>query len=172
MTLSQDDIVRLIFAARARISASIWLVVRDTHAAEDIFQTVAVKAINAKLAFESQGQLLSWVHVAARNASIDWLRRQRPESTVLADDVLDLLEAHAHGQEAVISPRADALRECLESVPVHSRQLLNLRYFEGRTCDEVAAEMGVKLAAVYQRLSRLHRGLKDCIDQRLAKGTP
>ena len=60
-----------------------------------------------------------------------------------------------------------ALRDCLDQIPAASRRLLELRYFEGRSCNEVAAEVGAGLDAVYQRLSRLHRQLRACVEQRL-----
>lgn len=43
--LAQADIVRTLLAARMRISASAWVIVRDAQAAEDIFQNVTVKAL-------------------------------------------------------------------------------------------------------------------------------
>jgi RNA polymerase sigma-70 factor (ECF subfamily) len=89
---------------------------------------------------------------------------------VLDDDVLELLEAEWAAAPALGGARVDALRDCLDRAPADARRLLELRYFEGRSCDEVAAESGLGLAAVYQRLSRLHRALKLCIERRLAGG--
>ena len=40
---------------RTRLSAAAWLVVRDAHAAEDIFQNVAVKAMTREARFEAEG---------------------------------------------------------------------------------------------------------------------
>jgi RNA polymerase sigma-70 factor, ECF subfamily len=169
MALSQEDIVRALFTVRPRISASVWLVVRDTQTAEDIFQDTSIKALTRGGPFETVGQLLSWAQVTARHAAIDWLRRRRPEWITLEGDVLDLLES-----QATLLPegaRVDALRECLETVPPRSRQMLELRYFDGRSCDQVAETLGIKLSAVYQRLSRLHGALKECIERRMA-GNP
>jgi DNA-directed RNA polymerase specialized sigma24 family protein len=45
--------------------------------------------------------------------------------------------------------------------------LLELRYFDGRSCQEVAEILGAGVEAIYQRLSRLHRQLKECVDQRV-----
>jgi DNA-directed RNA polymerase specialized sigma24 family protein len=53
-------------------------------------------------------------------------------------------------------------------VPANSRRLLELRYFDGRPCQEVAEMLGAGVEAIYQRLSRLHRQLKQCVDQRLS----
>lgn len=170
MALTQEEVVSVLFAARSRISTGIWLVVRDSQVAEDIFQTTAVKAIAPGASFASQAHLLSWVQVVARREALDWLRRSRPECTVLEADVLTLLEQQAQADPTPEGARVDALRDCVELVPQRSRRLLELRYCEGRSCEEVAKATGVKLAAVYQRLSRLHRALKGCVERRLAGG--
>ena len=65
-------------------------------------------------------------------------------------------------------PRLKALRGCLDGLPRDSRQILDLRYSEERPCTEIAQSLGLGLEAVYQRLSRLHRALKQCTEQRLA----
>jgi len=63
--------------------------------------------------------------------------------------------------------RMEALRACLNALPDKSSRLLRLRYFEGNDCGEVAKKLGTELNAVYKRLSRLHRDLKECIEIRL-----
>ena len=74
-----------------RIAAAAWVVVRDAHAAEDIFQNVALKALTKEVSFEAEGAVLSWAFITARREGIDWLRRHRKESTGLDPEILDLL---------------------------------------------------------------------------------
>ena len=49
MTISEQDILRTLMKSRDRIAAAAWVVVRDTHAAEDIFQNVALKALTKEV---------------------------------------------------------------------------------------------------------------------------
>ncbi len=165
MNLTEQDILQTLMKWRTRMSAAAWVVVRDAHAAEDIFQNVALKAMTREVSFETASALLSWAFITARREGIDWLRRHRRVSTCLDAEVLELLElewqarpAHASGE------RIEALRDCLESVPEVSRRLLKLRYFDGYSCEEVADQMGLGLNAIYKRVSRLHESLKDCIE--------
>ncbi|TLD68388.1 sigma-70 family RNA polymerase sigma factor [Phragmitibacter flavus] len=169
MPLDPETILRHLYAARHRLSAAAWLVVRDAHAAEDIFQNVALKSVTREVSFEHEGALLSWATVSARREAIDWQRKRKPESLGLEPDVLDRLDHEWQSKSNVPEgPRMEALRECLNAVPMNSRRLLELRYFDGRPCQEVAETLGAGLEAVYQRLSRLHRQLKQCVDQRLS----
>lgn len=167
MPLSHEEVVRIIFADRARLTGAAWVVVRDAAAAEDIFQTAAIKAVADGAAFESNGHLLSWVRVTVRHGAIDWLRKRRPEWVAPDDALLDLIDSH-WAPPAMAGARVDALRDCVEQLPDPSRRLLELRYSEGRSGEEVAAQLGARLDTVYQRLSRLHRALRTCVDRKLA----
>jgi RNA polymerase sigma-70 factor (ECF subfamily) len=170
MTLSEQDILRMVMKSRDRIAAAAWVVLRDAHAAEDIFQNVVLKALKQDIEFPAEGALLSWAFITARREAIDWLRRHRRERTGLDTEVLELLEQDwlsepaRHGET-----RAEALRACLKTLPSKSAQLLHLRYFEGYKCGDVAKKLGMGHDAVYQRLSRVHRGLRKCIELRLNK---
>lgn len=173
MALDHESTLRILFAARQRISAAAWLIVRDAEAAEDIFQNVALKSVTRDVAFEHEGALLSWAAVSARRESIDWLRKRKPEALGLEAEVLDLLDREWLSKSSPPEgPRVEALRDCIDSVPAHSRRLLELRYFEGRACDEVAELLGAGVEAIYQRLSRLHRQLRQCVDDRLTRTNP
>ena len=172
MPLSQEAIVRTLFAARNRISAAAWLVVRDAQSAEDIFQNVSIKALTRGVVFEHEAQLLSWASVTTRHESIDWLRRHRADALVLDDALLETLEAEWAEAPTPEGVRVEALRDCLDKAPNAARRMLELRYFEGRSCEEVSKMVGIGLAALYQRLSRLHRALKICVERRLAQSDP
>lgn len=173
MPLEHNEIMRLLFGARMRLSAAAWTITRDSHAAEDIFQNVALKALTKDVSFEHEGALLSWATVSARREAIDWLRHRKPEVPMLGTDVLNLLDADTVAKESTSSEkgRIGALRDCIENVPGKSRRLMELRYFDGCSCDEVANQTGIGLDAVYQRLSRLHRQLRKCVEQRLDNRT-
>ena len=170
MTLSEQDILRIVMKSRDRIAAAAWVVVRDAHAAEDIFQNVALKALKQEIQFPAEGAVLSWAFIAARREGIDWLRRHRREVTGLDTELLELLEQDwlnetaQHGET-----RMEALRTCLKTLPAKSSHLLRLRYFEGNPWGEVAEKLGMGCDAVYKRLSRVHKGLRACIELRLQK---
>ncbi len=171
MPLDNAQILGVLMPWRTRLSAAAWIVTRDAHAAEDIFQTVAVKAMSTHVAFEAEAALVSWAFIAMRHAAIDWRRRRSREEVGIEAGLLDRLDADwiARGPEG---GRLAALRECLEDVPAESRRVLELRYADGLGCAEVAAAVGVRLDAVYKRLSRVHSTLRQCVEGKLieAKG--
>jgi RNA polymerase sigma-70 factor, ECF subfamily len=167
--LSEHDTLQALMKARTRLSAAAWVVVRDTHAAEDIFQSVALKAMTRAVSFENESALLSWAFITGRREGIDWLRRHQRETLSLDSEILELLE-HELQSEAVhpAGAKVEALQDCLAAAPDSARQLLKLRYFDGYSCEEVAEQMGIGLNAIYKRVSRLHESLKDCIEGKLS----
>ena len=166
--LDHETILKHLFEARQRLSAAAWLIVRDAQATEDLFQNVALKSVTKNVSFEHEGALLSWAMVSIKREAIDWLRKRKPETLGLEPELLDLISEEWPTHPQPEGRRMEALRECLESVPDRSRQLLHLRYFDGHSCDEVAQRVGASVDAVYQRLSRLHRQLKQCVNLKLA----
>lgn len=167
MPLDHETTLKHLLEARQRLSGVAWLMVRDSQAAEDLFQNVALKSVTKNVTFEHEGALLSWATVSIKREAIDWLRKRKPETLGLEPEVLDLISEEWSTHPQPEGQRMEALRECLASVPEKSRELLHLRYFDGHSCDEVARRVGASVDAVYQRLSRLHRQLKQCVDQRL-----
>lgn len=168
MNLSEPEILQTLMKWRVRVSSAAWLVVRDHHAAEDIFQNVALKAMTREVSFESEGALLSWAFITARHEGIDWVRRHRRETLGLGEEILELLECE--WQAAPVHPsgaKIEALQDCLAGASESSRLLLRLRYYEGYSCEEAADQMGLGLNAIYKRLSRLHQSLKECIEGKL-----
>ena len=64
--LSEPDILQTLMKWRTRVSAAAWVVVRDAHAAEDVFQNAALKAMPREVSFENESALMSWAFITAR----------------------------------------------------------------------------------------------------------
>jgi RNA polymerase sigma-70 factor (ECF subfamily) len=169
MPLDQTAVITTVMQWRQKLTAAAWLVVRDTHAADDIFQTVVLKALSSEAVFDADAAVVSWSFITCRNASIDWLRRRRKETSVLeANTITTLHDEWARENLAHANVRTDALEACLGEVPEQARLLIRLRYADGLACGEVAARLGLNLDAVYKRLSRLHLTLRQCVEGKLA----
>ena len=171
MALDDESVLRIFMDGRTRISGAAWLVTRDAHAAEDIFQNVVVKALTREISFQTEGAAMSWAFISARREGIDWLRRRKKETRGISVEMMELLEAEWLAESpGVANERIDALRDCLETLPENSQKALRLRYYEGLSCEEVAERMRIGLMAVYKRLSRLHNGLRQCVEGKLGVG--
>ncbi|MCM8538575.1 MAG: RNA polymerase sigma factor [Lentisphaeraceae bacterium] len=172
MNLTDEDILSVLMKTREKLSATIYLIIRDAQLAEDIFQNVTLKALTKGATFASEDYLLSWSFITAKREAIDWQRKHKKEHTGINAVVLEIMENEwLQRSKAQNNQQMDALRDCLESVPEKSRELLKLRYFEGHSCGEVGRIIGVGLDAVYKRLSRLHKNIKSCMECKLQPDT-
>jgi len=171
MPLSEKEILRFLMQSRERISAAAWLVVKDAHVAEDIFQNTVLKAVTKDVSFDAEAALFSWAFITARRDSLNWIRKHRRESVGFDEDILTLI--HQDWQNDHLNPkgnRFELLRDCMEELPQKSEKILRLRYFEGLSCGEIADSISITLDAVYKRLSRIQNSLRKCVELKMEPG--
>jgi RNA polymerase sigma-70 factor (ECF subfamily) len=171
MPLSEKEILRFLMQSRERISAAAWLVVKDAHVAEDIFQNTVLKAVTKDVSFEAEAALFSWAFITARRDSLNWFRKHRRESVGIDEDILTLI--HHDWQNDHLNPkgnRFEMLRDCMEELPQKSEKILRLRYFEGLSCGEIADSISITLDAVYKRISRIQNSLRKCVELKMQPG--
>ena len=70
----------------------------------------------------------------------------------------------------VCTKSSPALSECLNSLPEKRRQMIQDRYFESQTIDQIANAMSQGSSNVRVTLMRVRRQLAECIERRLATG--
>ena len=166
MASAPDAVVQVLLRERLRIAAVAAAVVRDAHAADDIFQQVVLAALEHREAFREPGHVLAWAIRAARHRAIDLARRQRLR--YLPDEVLDLLESEWVGPAGPASPDlAEALHDCLDRMAPPTRELLRMKYHDGLPVSAIAGRLCRTADAVYQALSRAHRALRECVERKV-----
>jgi RNA polymerase sigma-70 factor (ECF subfamily) len=169
--MEPDAVVQVLLRDRLRIAAAATAVVRDVHAADDVFQQVVLSALEHRTAFRDPDHLRAWAFRTARHRAIDLARRQRV--AYLPDDVLDLLETGwADAAGAGRPDTAEALHKCLDQLAGPARDLLQLKYGDGLPAVAIAARLRRSTDAVYQNLSRVHRALRECVERRLVWANP
>jgi RNA polymerase sigma-70 factor (ECF subfamily) len=146
-----------------------WLT-QDGHAAEDVVQEAYLRAARYFGSFRG-GDGRAWILGVVRRASFDWLAKRRAQAAVAFNE-----DFHDRGDESS-NPEFLALRECdlalvrqaLEELPPHLREVVVLRELEGLTYQEIAALAEIPIGTVMSRLARgrqqLHRRLASCPDR-------
>jgi RNA polymerase sigma-70 factor (ECF subfamily) len=165
--MTEEMLVKTLLDARPRLIAATLAVLRDVHQAEDVFQDVMIKALRMRESFSDEAGLLAWTRVSMRNLGIDFVRRSGRLDTILSEMALDAV-AESLEENAGADLKLAALRACLDQLPPESKQLLRLRYDEGRSGRDLAALLRRSEDATYKALSRLHAALRKCAEERLA----
>lgn len=167
--MTEELLVKTLLDARPRLVAGAYALVRDAPLAEDVFQEVLLRALRMRESFSDEGGVLAWARVSARNLGIDQVRRAGRMGDILSELALDALDARLEETADSQRQRVEAMRHCMEKLPDESRTLLRMRYDEGRKGEDLARLLRRSEAAVYKALSRLHQGLRKCINERLAQ---
>jgi RNA polymerase sigma-70 factor (ECF subfamily) len=168
MGLDANTLVEFLLKDRVRLTAIVAIILRDVHAADDVFQQVVLTALEHRGQFRDAGHATSWALRTARCRAIDLARRRH--ATTLNDAALEALDMYwASLSPTHVPARMEALERCLAKLPAKSREMLRLRYESDLTCGQVAARLCRSVEAVYQMLSRLHRRLGECIETEVVR---
>ena len=168
MDLEPDTIVQVLLRERLRVTALAAAVVRDVHAADDIFQQVVLAALEVAARFRDTDHVLAWSFRAARHRALDLARSRRLQS--LPEEVLDLLESRwVDASLAAETDRGEALHRCMGRLGSPARELLQMKYVEGLSAATIADRQRRTAGAVYQNLCRIHRMLRECVERDMAE---
>jgi len=134
--------------------------------AEDIFQECFLKLSRSAWRFDTTKPLRPWLFTIAANLARDELRRKRWQVEVSLDRSSPggesafggLMPAGGRGpaEEASREEEAQMVRSAVAELDEPFRRVVELHFFEGRTCSETASVMRIPLGTVK---SRLHTAL-------------
>lgn len=140
-------------------------IVRDPALAEDLSQTVFVKAWQALSKFDGRASLSTWLYTITRNTCLTALERERrivplEDFNEVADDDGDpmLFGTAQAGVESAGQAAAEYdVSRLLEQLPEPYRRVVVLFYLEDRSCEEVGELLSMPTGTVK---ALLHRGRK------------
>jgi RNA polymerase sigma-70 factor (ECF subfamily) len=124
--------------------------------AEDLVHDVFVEAWQKAADFDgARGSVRSWLLVRVRSRGVD---RLRSLSSARRRGLLGDGEGAPEGVEAPVAPIWDGpdrerARKALDELPDAQRALVELAYFEGMTCSEMAAHCAIPIGTVKSRLA-------------------
>jgi RNA polymerase sigma-70 factor (ECF subfamily) len=143
---------------------------RNSAEAENVLQTVYLKALEGKARFEGRSSFKTWLFAVIRRTAIDerrrqwlrWLRMSRYE-----DGVKRAVSGESH-DEAIYRSEVGALfRRALAQLPRRQREVLNLVFYHDLSLAEASEVMEVSLGSARthyergkQRLRELMKGVE------------
>jgi RNA polymerase sigma-70 factor (ECF subfamily) len=162
LTLFEQTIVPHLNAA---YNLARWLT-RNPHEAEDLVQEAYLRAFRFFDGFHG-GDGRAWLLAVVRNTCLTWLRRNKSAGPSVEFD--EQVHASTGGQDnveerLVNNAKIDALRKCVESLPVEYREIIVMRELEELSYREISEAAGVPIGTVMSRLSRGRLRLLDCME--------
>lgn len=153
-------------ANRAELLAHANRVLKDSAKAEEVTQEALIKFMLAAPELESDAHAISYLHRTIENLCMDVFRAEgRRPNLVVLDDVQAEIESkwQVNGDHAdAISAAEDAaiIRQALALLSPAERAALVMWEMEGRSTEEIAAELGIKDSAVRHTVSRARASLR------------
>lgn len=154
--------------AEPSVSAYVFASISSFHDAEDVVQRIAQELARRFDEYDSGRPFVGWAIWVAKSRVIDFYRAQHRTRVVFSDELLRQLADTIANQADGRGHRREALEACLDEFPPKSRRLIDLRYVEERSADEMAQETGSTSVSVRVLLSRVRSVLANCIRRRLA----
>jgi RNA polymerase sigma factor (sigma-70 family) len=138
--------------------------IRDADDAEDLTMEAFAKAFKNLHKFKKDYTFSTWLFRIATNNAIDFIRKKRLKTmsinNTLTDDNgnsvnLDIEDDDNNPQDEFIrSQRIEMVRIFVDKLPSKYRKLVQLRYFDELSYDEIAKELDKPLGTVKAQLHR------------------
>jgi RNA polymerase sigma factor (sigma-70 family) len=154
---------------RSELHAHASRVLKDSIKAEEITQDALIKFMLAAPELESAEHALAYLHRTIENLCIDLFRAEgrRPNLVVLDDAQAEVEAAWQNDGDhsLAMSAAEDAaiIRQALALLSPAERAALVMWEMEGRSTEEIAAELGIKESAVRHTVSRARASLRNVL---------
>ncbi|HMF44522.1 MAG TPA: sigma-70 family RNA polymerase sigma factor [Polyangia bacterium] len=129
--------------------------------ASDLLQEVGVVVLASNEAPTDAREFISWCRGIAHNLALHHWRaaRRRNDALTGLGSAYDSGETPVTSLETILADR-ESLAMCLQSLDEPSRQLLKLKYIDGKTSTEIAQILGQSPEAVRMRIMRLREAIR------------
>lgn len=130
---------------KEKIFTSIYLFVKDTETAEDLFQEVFIKIVDTlrKNKYNNEGKFLQWAMRIAYNMCVDYFRKSKKMSKVSSSesfDIFNIIECKNDNMESKIMKDTmhEQLRNLVDQLPDEQREVIILRHYGDMSFKEIS----------------------------------
>ena len=132
-------------------------IVRERREAEDLLHDVLLEAWKHAKDFDpKRGRVRTWLAIRMRSRALD-LQKSARVSRNAGDAGLEIVVDESERT----SPDHARVRSALAELGEDQRTVVELAYFEGLSCSEIAAKIAVPIGTVKSRLAAGLRRLRD-----------
>lgn len=125
----------------------------------DLTQQVFLRIHNNRARYNRQFPLIAWVFTITRNILIDHFRKKKHLPLFFNGDIIlnDPSCLNKEEEDSLI----DRARKAIEHLPENQKLILNQRFQEGLSFNQISENLGIPSQTIRKRISRLIRNLKE-----------
>lgn len=164
-----ERFVQLFAKHQAGIQAYLWTLVANRHDADDLMQETSASLWRKWPEFDPSRSFFAW---ACGIAFIEVLRYRRKSATrrlLFSDELLQTLAAEFVEESGRHELRTAALHNCLERLGPRDRHIIDARYRDGASVQQVAEQLRRPVSTLYKLVARIRRRLHSCIEVAIAR---
>lgn len=142
-----------------RIYTSIYMFVKDTDLANDIFQETFIKIIDTFRSgkYNEEGKFIQWALRISYNLCVDYFRKNKRRKVVTPNDdfdIFNLISTSDDNQEKHIikNQTYQKVRQLVESLPEEQKEVILLRHYAELSFKEIAELTGVSINTALGRM--------------------
>lgn len=130
---------------RQKVFSYILSKVQNSDLAEDLCQNVFLKIYEKADTFdETKASVSTWIYTIARNTLTDYYRTRRVTS-----EIPETIQSEQSTEDEVINGEMmERLADALSQMDERMRDVIILRFYDGKTLREIADNMGISYAYV------------------------
>ncbi|HPF71967.1 MAG TPA: sigma-70 family RNA polymerase sigma factor [Candidatus Krumholzibacteria bacterium] len=162
---------RLLDEHRDRVFARALYVLRDREDAEDVTQEAFLRLWRQGDEVDPE-RVAGWLTRVVHNLCIDQTRRRKVVRTHFgqpdteAAELLPVESPHAAPDWGLrLDERQRRLLDAMATLPVETRDVMMMHYFQGRRLQDIAADLGKTESAVKVQVHRARKSLRAVLDR-------
>ena len=160
---------RLVKMHRTTIYALVLSYIKNPADTEDLTQRIFIRAYERLATLRELDRFLPWLLQIAHNTCKDWLRRRSSSTTRFeATNDIDCAEVAPSPEDIALKTEIETVvRQAISALQETDRRLMEARYIDGASYDQLQVESGLSYAAVANRLKRAKQEIRYQIEKLL-----
>lgn len=163
----------LINRHKDRIFTSIYLLVKDKHLAEDIFQDLFIKIIETFRVgkYKEENKFAQWAMRIGHNLCVDHFRKIKVKRIIRTTDGSDLFEllnfAEPNAEDKIIRTQSsDRIMKLVSELPEEQREIIFLRHYADLKFREISKILNCSVNTALGRMRYALQSLRKKIEER------
>ncbi len=169
-----SSLQELIKRYEKRIYSYIFMLVKDSQQADDIFQDTFIKIINTLKSgsYKEEGKFIQWAMRIAHNLVIDYFRKSKKvnyiENRYDESDVFDnlFIAEDSIEQKLVKEQILKEVKELMEMLPEDQKNVLYLRCYANLSFKEISEQTNVSINTALGRMRYALINLRKLIEEK------
>jgi RNA polymerase sigma-70 factor (ECF subfamily) len=163
-----ESFVRLFSSCENELFRYVMMLLPNKSDASDVMQETAA-ALWEKFDEYRQGEpFFRWACSFAYYEVLKARAKHKPGRLQFSEQVVEMLAVEWPKQQGLADSRREALSRCLQRLSADHRRLVELRYGQAVTINEVARQTNRQVNTLYKTLERIRHQLMKCINAAVA----